>query len=40
MRIYFAQQISGPGAVRKTLEDTLSKYAQMFNEYTSKRRLY
>lgn len=25
---YFAQQISGVGAVRKTLEDTLSKYAQ------------
>lgn len=25
---YFAQQISGTGAVRKTLEDTLSKYAQ------------
>lgn len=28
---YFASQISGVGAVRKTLEDTLSKYAKQIN---------
>ncbi len=28
---YFTSQISGVGAVRKTLEDTLSKYAKQIN---------